>query len=83
MIEPISTDRKIPKEKFRIINFSVGNGKTIEDLVHNEPVLKVKIKQTRPLSISRLIIRSIYVGQVQWICFFIWVALKRYILNQK
>ena len=37
MIEPISTDRKIPKEKFRIINFSVGNGKTIEDLVHNEP----------------------------------------------
>ena len=37
MIEPISTDRNIPKEKFRIINFSVGNGKTIEDLVHNEP----------------------------------------------
>ena len=37
MIEPISTDRKIPKEKFRIINFSDGNGKTIEDLVHNEP----------------------------------------------
>ena len=37
MIEPINTDRNIPKEKFRIINFSVGNGKTIEDLVHNEP----------------------------------------------
>ena len=37
MIEPISTDRNIPKEKFRIINFNVGNGKTIEDLVHNEP----------------------------------------------
>ena len=37
MIEPIGTDRNIPKEKFRIINFSVGNGKTIEDLVHNEP----------------------------------------------
>lgn len=26
----------VPKEKFRIINFNVGNGKTIEDLVHNE-----------------------------------------------
>ena len=37
MIEPINTDRNIPKEKFRIINFNVGNGKTIEDLVHNEP----------------------------------------------
>ena len=24
-------------DKFRIINFNVGNGKTIEDLVHNEP----------------------------------------------
>ena len=27
----------VPNEKFRIINFNVGNGKTIEDLVHNEP----------------------------------------------
>jgi hypothetical protein len=27
----------VPKEKFRIINFNVGNGKSIEDLVHNEP----------------------------------------------
>ena len=27
----------VPKEKFRIINFNVGNGKTIEELVHNEP----------------------------------------------
>lgn len=27
----------VPKEKFRIINFNVGNGNTIEDLVHNEP----------------------------------------------
>lgn len=27
----------VPKDKFRIINFNVGNGKTIEDLVHNEP----------------------------------------------
>lgn len=26
----------VPKEKFRITNFNVGNGKTIEDLVHNE-----------------------------------------------
>ena len=26
----------VPKEKFRIINFNVGNGKTIDDLVHNE-----------------------------------------------
>ena len=25
-----------PQRKFRIINFNVGNGKTIEDLVHNE-----------------------------------------------
>ena len=27
----------VPEEKFRIINFNVGNGNTIEDLVHNEP----------------------------------------------
>ena len=27
----------VPNEKFRIINFNVGNGNTIEDLVHNEP----------------------------------------------
>ena len=26
-----------PREKFRVINFNVGNGMTIEDLVHNEP----------------------------------------------
>lgn len=27
----------VKTDKFRIINFNVGNGKTIEDLVHNEP----------------------------------------------
>ena len=27
----------VPNEKCHIINFNVGNGKTIEDLVHNEP----------------------------------------------
>lgn len=27
----------VTPDKFRIINFNVGNGKTIEDLVHNEP----------------------------------------------
>ena len=26
----------VPEEKFRIINFNVGGGKTIEDLVHNQ-----------------------------------------------
>ena len=32
-----SKECAVPKEKFRIINFNVGNCKTIEDLVHNEP----------------------------------------------
>ena len=42
-INHISTDVTNAKkcavktDKFRIINFNVGNGKTIEDLVHNEP----------------------------------------------
>lgn len=27
----------VKTDKFRIINFNVGNAKTIEDLVHNEP----------------------------------------------
>lgn len=27
----------VTPDKFRIINFNVGNGKTIEDLVHNAP----------------------------------------------
>ena len=48
----------VPNEKFRIINFNVGNGKTIEDLVHNEPphfhfqVLRPESKEQADKSIN-------------------------------
>ena len=39
----------VKTDKFRIINFNVGNGKTIEDLVHNEPLF-FHFQVLRPVS---------------------------------
>ena len=81
----------VPEEKFRIINFNVGNGNTIEDLVHNEPpyfhfqVLRPESKEQADKAINYFKEHKKYILHLQILpnCYFILVAQSLCILNQK